>query len=168
MRRLSLSRSSFALVVTTLFVMGGCTMEQDLGRDEFGNAGDPNLALSSDPHAGFGAGWACPASGATSVPLARDLACPMSKPIVGDGCPFASSAPCMFDEAHTACICTSDRRWSCIESVWFRTLKHLPASGEACAGAIEIARPCTAHEGAGAASCEVTCRCVDGAYRCER
>jgi hypothetical protein len=164
-RRPSLSCSSLAIVAIALSL--GCTMEQDLGHDQgVGSANDPNQAIADDEHAGFGTGWACPVGGATTLPLARDLACPMSLPQEGDACPFASSAPCSFDSdlAHTVCVCTSDHRWSCLQGIWFRTLKVAPLEGEACIASIEVARPC----GPAEPDCEVTCRCVDGAYRCAR
>jgi hypothetical protein len=146
----------------------GCTMEQDLGRDEgIGSTNDPNQSIVDDTHAGFGAGWACPADGQTVVPGARDLACPLSLPIEGDACPFASSAPCAFDSSQKAraiCVCTSDHRWSCLADVFFRPLRVGPVEGEACFAPVEVAMPC----GAGETDCEITCRCVNGAYRCGR
>lgn len=165
-RRSSLSCAQLAAVAVVCAL--GCTMEQDLGHDEHVvTAGDPNQSMVDDTHAGFGAGWACPSDGQTSLPGARDLACPMSLPQEGDTCPFASSAPCAFDSSERAraiCVCTSDHRWSCLGDVYFRSLRIAPIEGESCIAPVEVAMPCAP----GATDCEITCRCVDGAYRCSR
>jgi hypothetical protein len=166
---MSARRSSHSCAITALAVVSalGCTMQQDLGRDQgVATANNPNQSIADDTHAGFGSGWACPTSGESPLPSTRDLACPLSLPIEGDVCPFASSAPCAFDAAgaHSICVCTSDHRWSCLENVFFRPLAAAPVEGEACIMPIEVAMPC----GDGKADCEVTCSCVDGTYRCRR
>lgn len=122
---------------------------QDLGKDR---PEDPATVGSSDhesTHDGFGAAWACPDS-----PVGRELACPLTRPIEGDGCPSRNSAPCSYvgepasppdlpddripSPTTTFCICTRDLRWSCLAGVTMRTLEMPVADGDPCEDSLSI------------------------------
>lgn len=122
---------------------------QDLGR----NAPEENAAAATDmptAHEGFGTEWACPDS-----PLARDLACPLSRPIDNESCGSGNSAPCAYDST-IFCICTRELRWSCLRDVSMRTLAMPVADLDLCEGSLTIETP------------SMRCRCENGRMRCAR
>lgn len=157
-----------ALLVVSLGVLGspGCSSHvQELGRDPEAPAVD--TAQSQPAGEGFGAEWAM-SEGA----LARDLACPLTRPIEGDECPARNTAPCTYhgepehapdlpplvsegNRSTTLCMCMQSHRWRCAQGVTVRTLLKPPVEGAPCVDSMLIER-------AGQGSC----RCNGGVLRC--
>jgi hypothetical protein len=91
----------------------------------------------------------------TLIPPPRELACPLSRPIEGDACGVENGAPCTFvgapeaspDQAatpieHTTtfCICTAERRWSCLQGIVMKSLLAPLRTGDACESGLVVER----------------------------
>lgn len=176
-RDASVAWAAPALLALTLTLAVGCSSNvQDLGRNGDGPTRVEEPSLEGGE--GLGADWTMPTS-----PLARDLACPLTRPIEGGDCPTRNTAPCTYhgtpedppdtpielqtkviEKTTTVCMCTSSQRWRCVQGVTIRTLLEPVADGDACADPLVIERSCRKHECLGT----VSCRCVGGRLRCTR
>lgn len=103
------------------------------------------------------------------VPPTRSVACTLSRPIEGAECGPENGAPCTFVGAPEAspdqratpihltttfCICTAERRWSCLERITMKTLLAPLAAGDPCERGLELTRD------------GITCDCATGVARC--
>lgn len=143
---------------------------QDLGRGEPG----PDVGVVEEPDQapseGLGGDWA-------PVPLQRDLACPLTRPIEGDACPDRNTAPCTYhgapehspdlpatavEKTTTFCMCMQSHVWRCEQGVTIRRLEVLPVDGQPCVGSMVVERPCET------TPCLRTmiCRCAGDVLRC--
>lgn len=169
-----LSPARYATVASAMLSLAlGCASNvQDLGRDDE----HPGLLVVERPtHPqgdGLGPDWA-------TSPLARDLACPLTRPIEGDACPDRNTAPCTYygapepgpgqpgvagEKTTTFCMCMKSQQWRCVQGVTIRNFLAPPVEGDACTDSMAIERRCLDGECAGT----ISCRCAGGRMRCSR
>ncbi len=159
------SRLGYAIAVA--LTSAACSSSvQDLGRSPEEPAAVGTTHDEAE-HDGFGSAWACP-----EAPAARELACPLTRPIEGDACPSRGSAPCSYvgepptrpdlpddkppSPTTTFCICTRDLRWSCMQGVTMRTLEMPLRDGDPCEDNLTVEVN------------KVVCACEGGRARCSR
>jgi hypothetical protein len=150
--------SANQLLLAIACLIGCSSNVQDLGR------APPAPEAERDPRVAGGL-----EGNPALMPPVRTHSCPLSRPIEGDECGLENGAPCTFvggPEASpdlpatpiavttTFCVCTAEKRWSCLQGVTIKTLDSPLVDGDACESGLSIER-----DGA-------TCTCLEGVARC--
>jgi hypothetical protein len=108
------------------------------------------------------------------VGAARELVCPVSRPIERSRCALQNDAPCTYvgapaaspdtppleiveqEEITTFCVCTAELRWSCLQGVTLRTLAGKLRNDDPCEDGLTVEQ-CIDPDCVGGRE---TCRCV--------